>query len=220
MEVTLNVTERIVVIIRPDTDPDNPRNWDNVGTMACEYRRYTLGDKNGTSLLVEAIRSSKHFAPDADDDIDDDDISFICEYLPKCEDILALPLYLYDHGDITMSTSRFTCPWDSGQVGFIFCTLEHALSEWGPDEAVAREKALSYMEGEVTTYDQFLTGDVYGFEIERQFVDEEGKVVAYLTEHLDSCWGFYGSDVKTNGILDHLDPAYHEAALAADITYH
>jgi hypothetical protein len=52
------------------------------------------------------------------------------------------------------------------------------------------------LKGEVEVYDQYLTGDVWGFE-----VVEDGEVT-------DSCWGFFGSDPLTNGIFDHLaDPA-------------
>ena len=39
------------------------------------------------------------------------------------------------------------------------------------------------MEQEVKTYDQYLTGDVWGYIIE----DDSGEV-------LDSCWGFFGHD--------------------------
>ncbi len=48
------------------------------------------------------------------------------------------------------------------------------------------------MRGEVEVYDQYLRGDVWGFE-----VIEDGEVK-------DSCWGFFGFDPLTNGILDHL----------------
>lgn len=36
-----------------------------------------------------------------------------------------VPLYAYEHGDITVSTSKFTCPWDSGQVGWIISKNEN-----------------------------------------------------------------------------------------------
>lgn len=90
-----------------------------------------------------------------------------------------LPLYLYDHGGITISTGSFSCPWDSGQVGYIYLTPQTIADEWQGD----RDKAESYLRGEVETYDQYLTGDVYGFIIE----DDEGDT-------LESCWGFFGAD--------------------------
>jgi hypothetical protein len=93
--------------------------------------------------------------------------------------LVVLPLYVYEHGGITMNTGGFSCPWDSGQVGYIYCAKATVDEEWGGD----RDKARKYLEGEVREYDQYLTGDIYGYRIE----DDEGN-------DLDSCWGLYGLD--------------------------
>ena len=37
--------------------------------------------------------------------------------LESIDGFVFLPLYLFDHSGITMNTSGFSCPWDSGQVG-------------------------------------------------------------------------------------------------------
>jgi hypothetical protein len=55
------------------------------------------------------------------------------------------------------------------------------------------ENINNVLEGEIEVLDDYISGDVYQFLIQ----DENGD-----TE--DSCGGFYGSDIKTNGILDHL----------------
>lgn len=97
--------------------------------------------------------------------------------------IILLPLYLYDHSGITMSTSSFSCPWDSGQVGYIYMTMERARKEWSGTDEEIRTKALACLEAEVKVYDDYLTGEVYGYVIE----DDEG-------EEVESCWGFYGEE--------------------------
>jgi hypothetical protein len=79
-----------------------------------------------------------------------------------------------------MSAKPFSCPWDSGQVGWIYATWQKIVSEWGPGKG-AMKKAEKCLLAEVEEYDQYLTGDVYGYIIE----DEEGETV-------DSCWGFFG----------------------------
>lgn len=56
----------------------------------------------------------------------------IVEYLGK---YVILPLYLYDHGSITMSTGAFSCPWDSGQVGWIYASKKTFIDETGYSEA-------------------------------------------------------------------------------------
>jgi hypothetical protein len=51
----------------------------------------------------------------------------------------------------------------------------------------------------VSVYDDYLTGNVYGFIVEERNGDD--------WEEVDSCWGFYGDDIHTNGIADYLDDA-------------
>lgn len=144
--------------IYQDEDASNPRTeWDNVGKMVCFHRRYNLGDKHEFS--------------------DPDEFREYWEEQDPDNQWVILPLYLYDHSGITIRTGPFSCPWDSGQVGWIYCTKEDIDKEWNGD----RERAEKYLQGEVENYDQYLTGDVYGYVVD----DEDG-------EQLDSCWGFYG----------------------------
>jgi len=101
-----------------------------------------------------------------------------------------LPLYLYDHGGITMNTGGFSCPWDSGQVGWIYASYEDVRSEYG---SLDLDRAESLLKSEVESYDHYLTGQCYGFKLYEN--DNE----------IDSCWGFLGdiSDVK-DSIKSHL----------------
>jgi hypothetical protein len=106
----------------------------------------------------------------------------------KGERFLALPLFLYDHSSLSMSTIDtwpYNCPWDAGQVGVIYVTHEQLRREYGVKRITKtiREKALRVLRAEVEVYDQYLRGEVYGYIIE----DEDGQT-------LDSCWGFYGWD--------------------------
>lgn len=146
----------LTIKIEQDVDPESPREWDNVGTMVCFHGRYTLGDKHEFSSPTE----------------------FLEWWEENGEDGVLLPLYLYDHSGITISTSPFSCPWDSGQVGWIYATKE-TLDK----ETFDIDHATKYLIGEVETYDQYLTGQVYGYEVE----DEDGNFLA-------SCWGFYGEE--------------------------
>lgn len=80
-----------------------------------------------------------------------------------------------------------------------------------------RKRAREIMEGNVETYDQYLTGDVYGFRIyditgTNDDVIDEDEIVEE-----DSCWGFYGSDVMENGIADNIGCGLAEAILAGTV---
>lgn len=159
----MNITYRI----EQDDNPENPRKaLDNAGVMACWHNRYDLGD------------DKKNWeCPDSPED-------FI-EWA-EANKVVYLPLYLYDHSGITMRTSSFSCQWDSGQVGYIYLTRQTILKEWGYKVLTKQriEKLEKYLRAEVETYDQYLTGDVYGYIITD---DDTG-------EELDSCYGFYGSE--------------------------
>ena len=153
--------------IYPDTDPSDPRGDDNLGTMVCFHGRYNLGDKH----------NYRHGDYTGWDDMK--------KHIIKDHDVaVILPLYLYDHSGITMSIAPFSCPWDSGKVGFIYVTKEKVREEYGGKYVTkkVRDCITKYLEGEVETYDQYLTGDVYGYKITQK------------GEEIDSCWGFYGQD--------------------------
>ena len=148
------------IAIHYDEDSESPREWDNFGIMYCFHKRYNLGDKHDLSVEEAEIMAESHFNE-------------------------ALPLYLYDHSEITMSTDPFSCQWDSGQVGWIIATEEQMKKEFGVARLTRehRAKTRKIMEGEVEAYDQYLTGDIWGYIIE----DEDGM-------HIDSLWSMYGFD--------------------------
>ena len=98
------------------------------------------------------------------------------------------------HSGITIRTTPFECRWDSGQIGYIIASRKKIREEFSVKRISKKliAKVTALLEGEVKVYDQYVTGDVYGF---KMFVD--GK-------ETDACCGFFGSDVKTNGVLDYV----------------
>lgn len=142
--------------IMQDEDAESPREWDNLGTMYCKHGRYTLGDEGAD--------------PPAKED----------------GEVISLPLYLYDHGGVTMNTTGFSCRWDSGQVGIIYVTKARLKEEQLQDKTV--EEIEKYLKDEVETYDNYLTGNVYGFNIPD--IEEE------------NCYGYYGYDHEASGLLE------------------
>lgn len=167
-----------LTISREDS-PINPREDENLGTMMAFHPRYNLGDKNyGYDL---GNYPSLH--------------DMVKDIVKNEGEIISLPLYLYDHSGITMNTTGFSCPRDTSYVGIIWVS-KRKVREWFNIKKVTKEwvkKIEGYLIGEVKTYDQYLTGDVYGFEIE----DDEENIVT-------ECYGFFGTDWKTNGILDYV----------------
>jgi hypothetical protein len=164
----------------PDSDPQNPRDDDNIGTMICFHSRYSLGDKHTYSSSQDAIEHLQDdFGPSP----------------------IVLPLYLYDHSGITMSTSPFSCQWDSGQVGIIVCSRKKAIQSFGKKlfTKIVDKKVRSCLVEEVKAYDNYLTGSLVGFIIENK-----------RSENIDSCWGFDDTDYaisEAKSIVDYLQIA-------------
>lgn len=161
--------------IHPTEDPDSPRDWDNLGRMICFHRRYTLGDKH-------EFNASDYSGWDENEK----------EIGKELGAVVSLPIYMYDHSGQTISTSPFSCPWDSGRVGTIFATKEDILKAFGVKKLTKKllAKAEKILEGEVETYDQYIRGDVYGYSI----LDADGIYV-------DGCSGYYGDYDDEGGAL-------------------
>lgn len=186
--------------VRQDEINESPRkDFDHLATMVCEHSRYNLGDGD-MSLLVNELQSDPRWKDSYDDPdgrwyIDTSNPSEVLDLAERWGYEL-MDLFLYDHSGLSMSTSRFSCPWDSGQVGVIYVSPEKMRKEWSVDRLTnaVREKVRRLMESEVETYDQYLQGDVWGFNI----TDPEG-------EDMDGCWGFYGLEYMSQEIASTID---------------
>ena len=160
--------------IHYDEGGESPREWDNLGIMICFHSKYNLGDEGKININIKEFGGW----PELEE--------YICkEYKP----ILILPLYLYDHSGITMNTTGYSCSWDSGQVGYIIVTRGSVRKRmgWKRITEKRKKKLEENLIREVETYDQYLRGDVYGYNI---------------PEIGDRCYGFYGDDFEANGLMD------------------
>lgn len=181
--------------IIPDDSPFDPRGDDNLGTMICFHGNYNLGDKHdyrhqdysGWAEMKQAIIKNENAG-------------------------VILPLYLYDHSGITMNTTGFHCPWDSGQIGFVFISKEKMRKEYSYKRVSQKliKRVTEYIVNEVATYDQYLTGDVYGYRITDTETEEE----------MDSCWGYYGDDYcmeEAVSIVNHMLKSDKHGQLELDL---
>lgn len=153
-----------------DTDAESPLESDGrLGRIVCWHRRYSLGDE-------QPVIDPQEWMAENFNDV-----------------LVVLPVYMYDHSGITIRTTPFECTWDSGQIGYIYCTKQNAKDCGFPLTEDAIEIITKGLVGEIEMYDQYLRGDVWGFRL----LDDDGTLI-------DSCWGFFGDDPKTNGMADHL----------------
>jgi len=147
--------------IHHDRDCESPRECSNIGIMALFHRRMNVPNESGMD------------APD------------VQAHVGEGFSGVVLPVYMYEHGGVSLSTRPFSCPWDSGQLGVIYVSWETLREEFGEDEDedVLRDRAEVWLQSEVEGFGQWLNGECYGYVIK----GEDGS-------DSDSCWGFLGYD--------------------------
>ena len=185
----------LTIKIYQDENPESPREWENLGIMACFHNRYTLGDK--TDISSDSFSGWNEME------------AYIKAELGA---VVVLPLFLYDHSGISMRTFRHGhhSAWDCGQVGFIYATKEKIVAHFGK-KIIATKKIEDILISEVETYSAYLEGNIYGFVIE----DDAGS-------HIDSCCGFYNDDAEIEALeivenLTHKGTTDHKGQLLLNI---
>ena len=141
------------LIIEQDKDAISPRSWDNLGTLFTKHRHYDFSDDGAKNVNPKTFKG------------------------------VILPVYMYDHSGIILSTEPFSCPWDSGQIGVIYCGVDKIRKEFNCKRVTKqiKDKVACLLKGEIETLNQYVNGDVWGFTL---YGDNE--------EIIDSCWGFFG----------------------------
>lgn len=145
--------------IHYDDNAENPNDaMEMFGHLISWHSRYAIGEKHdyaGPDELYAEIKPSD----------------------------VVLPVYLYDHSGLRLSTGSFNDPWDSGQIGYIVAWADDIRRNYGVKRISKRirEKVINALAAEVEIWDAYLSGEVYGYVV----LDNNG-------EHVDSCWGFYG----------------------------
>jgi hypothetical protein len=136
---------------------DDPRNWDDLSVMVCfTSNKYDLGNKHSFSSPEDL----SEFLTDND------------------KNIVYLPIYIYDHGNITIKSSPFSCQWDSGKIGYIYAYKDKLLEAGFKDD----DAMINYLESEIKTYDDYIRGNCYGYSI----YNDDNEII-------DSCGGYLGA---------------------------
>jgi hypothetical protein len=149
--------------IERDTFPLNPRDEENIGTIAFVHNRYVSGDTIVSSQEIEDLINNQN--------------------------IITLPVYAYIHGSISLNTTGFNCPWDSGQIGCIYVTKNKIRDVYNTKRVTKTlvEKVKSVLRAEIEICHNFINDEVYGYVIS----DDSGNI-------LQSCWGYYGYEDAEN----------------------
>lgn len=175
--------EKFSLEIVYDSCEESPREFSEYDTkMICFHKRYSIGDKH---------------------DYNANDFSSWEEleaHIIKKENAIAfLPIYMYEHGGVTISSKDFNDRWDSGRIGIILISVENAKERYGIKRMSKRWKdtiidvLTKTLQAEIEEYDKYLTGECYGYKLYNEETGEE-----------DQLFGFYGDNIWENGIADNL----------------
>lgn len=150
----------LTISLYHDEDCSSPRENNNLGTIIAWHRRYSLSDDD----------APKHLEPE--------------DFDPKAYAV-CLPVFMYEHSGVALSTGDFGDKWDSGQVGWIYVTRDKMLREMQANYATKQviAKTINILKCEIDEYGKYVNGECYGYGI----TDDDG-------EQLDSCGGFMGSE--------------------------
>ena len=194
----------MIIKIMPDYNAPNPLDedfQDGMGKMICWWGNAIVGHEHDFGTRQEFFESlAREIHPQKYDELESGRYAFDHNY-PEEEGenivtdeqfdagiqkiieqgAIVLPIYVYEHGGITVKCSPFGDIWDSGQAGYIYVTRKKVIEEYGDFSNASKERAKKYLLGEVQQYADYLEGMVYGYIVE----DEDG-------EELTSCWGYYG----------------------------
>jgi hypothetical protein len=186
---TINVGGYTIKIVQ-DEHAESPDRWGNDDVfLVYDHRQFNVERKGfDPTEIFEHITESKEF---------------------MYEGYYVYPVYAYIHSGVALSLGKQEYPfsntarnWDTSMKGFCLVRKEkdenHYLHEgevgkgtkqWEPNEAQI------VAEGIVETWNTYLSGEVYGYQID----DKDG-------EEVDACWGFYGEEhciEDAKGIVEH-----------------
>lgn len=159
-----------VVSIYYDTEHDltNPReNQDNLGTILYFGDRHTLGDEQVSLAHYDYEAGVAEYAQ---------------ELIETSNAAIVIPLRFTEGsgGAHVFAADDFTNA--NGLIWLSEDKLRAEYIEFGYPDMEAREKARKSLEAEISEYDAWLSGDVYGYHVEHPD----------FPDLADSCWGFIG----------------------------
>ena len=162
---------------------ENPRDNSDYGSVLLAFHgRYNLGDKDAPGFNPRDYAGWSEMRATIE---------------KRANPAVILPVYLYDHGGLSVSTEPFACAWDSGQLGWIYIPRSNLDTHYGIKRLTVkgRERLEKSLRAEIDELNTYLTEGCYGFIAEERTQDGWNEV--------DTCWGFVGRDHTKNGMVDH-----------------
>lgn len=186
--------------IEDDPNPPNPRcNQLTISTIVCWHKRHTLGDIQPVidpaeyflDLLLDKGLVTQY---EVDDSYHYNEMAYRELSALVNEHVFRLPVYLNNHSGIRISTTKFSCPWDSSQLGWVYLLKTDALVKFPERGDMLWDRVFSILKKEVSDYDHFINGEVSSYFFEQKSPN------SLKWECVSSGFGFFGYDPMKNGM--------------------
>ena len=153
--------ERWTLTIERDEYTENPREWENLGEFFTRSARYVESELDSTL------------------DFSDYTLEELEKALEK-QGYICARVSVYDHSGVRVYLGSPCCRWDSGYIGLYVVNKQRARDWLNVKRITTRikKKIFDIMESEVNTFNNWLNGNIFYFNVERN------------GEQLDSCGGF------------------------------
>lgn len=190
---------KLRLVIEQDEMAEDPRCWDNMGTMLCIYPHYNLGDCNSNRETMEQLTEICRKYGKSDEEFDEMSLGEVVRFILEQEDVCGLPLYVYEHSGISISTGKID-KFDSSFAGVIFIEKETFFAQTcKKDDCDWKKEAEEILRGEIETYSDYLEDNVYSWLLYEPVViikqnmkgDELSRHTVEEDEVVDSMGGFY-----------------------------
>jgi len=179
-----------LVVIHADYDCESPREWNELSKFYTWHPHYCSPDGE-TAPSMESLADEL--------DIDYDYEIGLFDLIKGINDKggVALPVSMYDHSGVVYRTGSPTqfpdWQWDAGYVGLIYMTAEQVAEHYaGQAPENAKAAARKALEKQVDVYSEWANGNCWYYVTYDKF-----------GEQLDSCGGFIGENLETNGLEEY-----------------
>lgn len=202
-----------ILKVYPDNNPISPSDDDNEYVfLVYDHRQFSVSVNGFVPIeIYDYLQECKKETPNLED------VYNFSEYY-------IFTVYAYIHSGVCLSLGNSEYPfndrWDTSTTGFIL------VKKQMEETAINYNLALNYAENLIEEWNTYLSGDVYQYSIYKviktytiteddlmNIFDKEKQAIDYTEfkniaiegiekEEIDSCGNFYGSDIKTNGILE------------------
>ena len=155
-----------------------PGDEDDYCDQYYEYKETVCGKEYTRYIDADTSDSEDSIASDMTDQLD------MCEKMLLLEntgEVVTLPISMYEHSGISLWLGSKWChpdaQWDCSSIGFAYVEKKTAKEEGMLDPGDEYEHdwkkwAYAMMDGEMETYNKYVSGEVYGYMIEDYEEDE------------------------------------------------